>query len=154
MPGVSKPVADRRRRIAAYLAGRPPAWPAEIRRALNLTRGELWSALADRETFVPVENGWTLAGRPETVPEAGHHAPEEPAMRLITFEEKDAVALLEELQLQKFLSEPTGEAVRTCERYHMTRQDYEFLVGDIHRKFHYVVTRWLQTQGASAVRGV
>jgi hypothetical protein len=64
-------------------------------------------------------------------------------MRIITFEDKDAIALLDRLKLEKL----EGQRTR------WTDGEQRQLAEDIHRSFHYHVVRWLQEQGASCVRG-
>lgn len=74
-------------------------------------------------------------------------------MRAIIIDDKDATALLDQLKLQAFTSEPFGASTRhVLEEHKLTPGEYTFLVDDIHRRFHYIVTRWLQDQGASCVR--
>lgn len=63
-------------------------------------------------------------------------------MNAIIISDKDAMSLLEQLELQKWRAS------------HVTRQDPSnpATADDMHRWFHYVVTRWLQEQGARCVR--
>lgn len=61
-------------------------------------------------------------------------------MRIITFEEKDALALLDQLRLE------------SLDATHRWETKDRQLVSDIHRAFHFHVVRWLQQQGASCVR--
>lgn len=60
-------------------------------------------------------------------------------MKAIIIEEKDALALLDQLKLEHFVIE----------------QDHKhnaLTPHDIHRRFHRIVTQWLQEQGADCVR--
>ena len=63
-------------------------------------------------------------------------------MKAIIIEDKDARALLEQLELRALHG---GDIMRDDLSKPPT-------VSDIHRAFHYVVTRWLQEQGADVVR--
>jgi len=56
-------------------------------------------------------------------------------MRAIIIEDKDAKSLLEKLELEKF------------KRDGLRSSDEPASLSDIHRRFHYVVTKWLQEQG-------
>lgn len=72
-------------------------------------------------------------------------------MKAIIIEEKDSKALLDRLELQKFRKgDPhPGQQVSTS-----TAIGNHNLVtlGDMHRWFHYVVTKWLQEQGADGLQ--
>lgn len=59
-------------------------------------------------------------------------------MRVIIIEDKDAIALLEQLELEKFKIKESHPRGNTPE--------------DFHRRFHYIVTRWLQEQGCKGIR--
>lgn len=60
-------------------------------------------------------------------------------MRVIIIEDKDAKALLDQLELKKFMKSPL-------------RPDVSKEVADeVHRRFHYVVTKWLQDQGCDVI---
>ncbi len=68
-------------------------------------------------------------------------------MKAIIISDSDARALINELKLNKFnetrrgtLTERHGQAV------------VEAMVDSIHSEFHYIVTRWLQEQGADCLR--
>lgn len=61
-------------------------------------------------------------------------------MKAIIIEEKDAKSLLNMLEFAKY---------RDIDPY--TPRD-EQTVHDVHRHFHYVVTKWLQEQGCDAIR--
>jgi hypothetical protein len=65
-------------------------------------------------------------------------------VRIITFEDKDALALLDELELASFRADPSQM---------LTGSREVITVADMHRRFHYIVTLWLQKQGASCVPG-
>ncbi len=68
-------------------------------------------------------------------------------MRAIIIEDKDAKALIQQLELsafhQKQMDSPTLELVPERTRH--------TLIEDIHKRFHYVVWRWLEQQGASTI---
>lgn len=73
-------------------------------------------------------------------------------MRAIIIDDKDARALLDKLKLESKQFTPGAQAVGIGERCNMTRQDLEFIVAEIHKKFHYEVCSWLQDQGATVTR--
>lgn len=56
-------------------------------------------------------------------------------MRAIIIDDKDAVALLDQLKLEKLEESPMRPEVSRA------------VIDVIHRQFHYVVTKWLQDQG-------
>ncbi len=60
-------------------------------------------------------------------------------MKIITFEEKDARALLAKLKLDE----------SQCVKNHPDQWE---LIGEIHGQFHYEVVKWLQDQGADCIR--
>ena len=61
-------------------------------------------------------------------------------MRAIVIQDSDAANLLDLLKLEQFKEE----------RKH-TPQEYA-IIDKVHRRFHYIVCRWLQEQGANVVR--
>jgi hypothetical protein len=61
-------------------------------------------------------------------------------MKAIIISDADARALLDSLELAALRPIPRAEPAKPT------------TVEDIHRAFHYVVTRWLQEQGADTVR--
>lgn len=63
------------------------------------------------------------------------------AMRVIIIEDKDARALLDQLQLAKF-----------TEKQDIRLSLSSTTVDDIHRHFHYVVCKWLQEQGCNVLK--
>jgi hypothetical protein len=71
-------------------------------------------------------------------------------MKAIIIQDSDAANLLDLLQLEKF-SDP--QMWSHNETWHSlpesTRKD---MAATLHKKFHYIVCRWLQEQGASCVR--
>lgn len=74
-------------------------------------------------------------------------------MRAIIIDDKDASALLDQLKLEAFTSEPFGASTRhVIEDRKLRPEEYRMLADDIHRRFYFIVTRWLQEQGASCVR--
>lgn len=73
-------------------------------------------------------------------------------MRAIIIQDTDAVNLLDLLKLEKFNGIVT---------YHLEAQDAwaslpqpirNILIEKMHAKFHYIVCRWLQEQGANVTR--
>lgn len=62
-------------------------------------------------------------------------------MKAIIINDADARALLDQLELTAMKS---GNHIHTDPTYPPT-------VAEIHRAFHYIVTRWLQEQGADCV---
>ena len=71
-------------------------------------------------------------------------------MRAIIIQDSDAANLLDLLQLEKF-SDPQMWSHNDTWRSlpESTRKD---MANTLHKKFHYIVCRWLQEQGASCVR--
>lgn len=69
-------------------------------------------------------------------------------MRAIIVDEKDVLAFLDQLKLATF----DDYCGRTSEIYGISVEVRKAMVEEIHRRFHYVVVRWLQEQGASCVR--
>lgn len=69
-------------------------------------------------------------------------------MRAIIIQDSDASNLLDLLKLEKFQGKHNypGNAPNVDERL------FNATVDTVHRKFHNVVCRWLQEQGASVVR--
>jgi hypothetical protein len=60
---------------------------------------------------------------------------------------------LDRLKLEAFLSAPFGASTtHVIEAKKLTPEEYRYLADDIHRRFHFVVCRWLQEQGADVVR--
>ena len=59
-------------------------------------------------------------------------------MRAIIIKEEDIQFLMKELELDKFTCLKTNES-----------KEYEQAVYDVHRKFHYHVTRFFQAQGST-----
>lgn len=77
-------------------------------------------------------------------------------MKAIIIQDSDAAALLDSLRLARFDAAESFPMIKSPTDYHeMTekeRQIYRQLVEATHRRFHYIVTRWLQEQGASPLR--
>jgi hypothetical protein len=69
-------------------------------------------------------------------------------MRAIIIDDKDARALLDQLRLESWQYSPSSTVMRIGEQYNMPKQDLDAMVHEVHRRFHYVVTGWLQDQGA------
>lgn len=78
-------------------------------------------------------------------------------MKAIIIQDHDARALLDQLKLETM---PTGEVIfvngAKPEQVDEFNQRYAAWIKqtreEFHRKFHYVVCRWLQEQGASVIR--
>jgi len=62
-------------------------------------------------------------------------------MKAIIISDTESLALLDSLELAKFKAE--GQFRGTTP---------ESIVDEMHRRFHYVVTRWLQSVGAETVK--
>lgn len=74
-------------------------------------------------------------------------------MRVAIVKDEDSLALLDALELAKFTTKPHGTNINTItERHGLTERELEFIVGDIHRRFHYIVTGWLQKQGLDIIK--
>lgn len=71
-------------------------------------------------------------------------------MKAIIIQESDASNLLDLLKLEKF----TDPQMWQCnDQWNALSIDTRTAMLDsLHRKFHYIVCRWLQEQGASCVR--
>jgi hypothetical protein len=73
-------------------------------------------------------------------------------VKAIIIQDHDARALLDQLKLESFI-EPVTFSVRTKEKLEEMDQTVKHDIMDtFHRKFHYIVTRWLQEQGCQIVR--
>ena len=71
-------------------------------------------------------------------------------MKAIIIQDADAANLLDLLKLEKF-SDP--QMWQNNDAWHaIPKQSRDQMLDDLHRKFHYIVCRWLQEQGASCVR--
>jgi len=68
-------------------------------------------------------------------------------MRAIIINDNDARSLLDQLKLEFFSFNLSGAIVDR-----VSAADVEQVKRDVHGRFHYVVTRWLQEQGASIIR--
>ncbi len=62
-------------------------------------------------------------------------------MRAIIIQESDCKALLNTLELEKF---------NTCA--FKSKPDEPWTAEEMHRRFHYVVTKWLQDQGSDGLQ--
>lgn len=69
-------------------------------------------------------------------------------VKAIIIEDKDALALLDQLKLEKF------EGPRDLDRLpdDLTDPQKRAVLDRMHRRFHYVCCRWLEEQGASLAR--
>lgn len=64
-------------------------------------------------------------------------------MRAIIIKDEDARALLDQLKLDRF---------QGANNVRIEGRTAEQIMEDVHGRFHYIVCRWLQEQGASVVR--
>ena len=71
-------------------------------------------------------------------------------MRAIIIQESDAANLLDLLKLEKFGDPQMWQNHAVWQA--IPKQTREALLSDMHHKFHFIVCRWLQEQGASCVR--
>ena len=71
-------------------------------------------------------------------------------MKAIIIQESDAANLLDLLKLEQFSDPQMWEHADAWHSIPNTTR--EQMLNHVHRKFHYIVTRWLQEQGASCVR--
>ena len=69
-------------------------------------------------------------------------------MKAIIIDDKDCPALLDQLKLATF----DDYCCRVSELHGISVEARKAMVAEIHRRFHYIVVRWLQEQGASCVR--
>ena len=67
-------------------------------------------------------------------------------MRAIIIDDKDAIALLEQIELAKFTPD------MLMPRYSLTDDQLARMTEGFHRRFHFIVTRWLQEHGARVIR--
>ena len=67
-------------------------------------------------------------------------------MRAIIIDDKDAQQMLRDLDLERLKASNCGRPPN------MDGAHYYAMLEQIHAKFHYVVCRWLQDQGANVVR--
>ncbi len=65
-------------------------------------------------------------------------------MKAIIIEEKDCKALLGRLKLESF----NNYGDRVSEIYGISEEVRAAYISEVHRRFHYVVTTWLQEQGS------
>jgi hypothetical protein len=71
-------------------------------------------------------------------------------VKAIIIQDTDAANLLDLLKLEKF-SDP--QMWSHNDAWHaLPESTRNAMLDSLHRKFHYIVTRWLQEQGASCVR--
>ena len=73
-------------------------------------------------------------------------------MKAIIIQDNDARALLDSLKLSNFEACFDIELIQLQEKYKFNQKELESIKSALHGKFHYVVCRWLQEQGASIVR--
>lgn len=73
-------------------------------------------------------------------------------MKAIIIQDADASNLLDLLKLEKFEGPAmyNSSGIEAWNSLPETTRDY--LLGQMHRKFHYIVCRWLQEQGATCIR--
>ena len=67
-------------------------------------------------------------------------------MRAIIIDDKDSIALIDQLKLELYASKDRIHQV--AEKYVVSPTWVEEVTRDVHRWFHYVVTNWLHEQGA------
>ncbi len=73
-------------------------------------------------------------------------------MRAIIIDDKDAVALLDKLKLESF-DQSIGYGIELNEAWQSLPLSLRReMIDKVHRRFHYVVTTWLQDQGANVTR--
>ena len=71
-------------------------------------------------------------------------------MRVIIIQDSDAANLLDLLELEKF-KDP--QMLVNNDTWHAIPENTrDQMLSDLHRKFHYIVCRWLEEQGARVVR--
>jgi hypothetical protein len=71
-------------------------------------------------------------------------------MKAIIIQDSDAANLLDLLKLEKFSESQMWSNNDVWQA--IPKSTREQMLGDMHHKFHYIVCRWLQEQGASCVR--
>jgi hypothetical protein len=70
-------------------------------------------------------------------------------MRAIIINDNDARSLLDQLRLESF------KGIASCplaDNLNLQPEQLGLVVNEIHRKFHFIVSQWLQEQGASLIR--
>lgn len=73
-------------------------------------------------------------------------------MRAVIIQDSDASNLLDLIKLEKF-SDPVLFQSGHMDAWHGLPESIRGCILDtVHRKFHYIVCRWLQEQGANVVR--
>lgn len=75
-------------------------------------------------------------------------------MKAIIIQDHDAANLLDSLKLEQ-LSDKHPFTSREGALHQLTPDERRYqqqITEDMHRRFHYIVTRWLQEQGASVNR--
>lgn len=72
-------------------------------------------------------------------------------MRAIIIEDKDSLALLASLKLQRLDADNVFHVKEKPEGW-TEEQWRKDVVDGLHRSFHFVVVRWLQEQGCNVVR--
>ena len=65
-------------------------------------------------------------------------------MRAIIIDDKDCTALLDSLKLESFQENTQFISVEIREKF---PNEMKIIRQELHRKFHYIVCRWLQDQG-------
>lgn len=74
-------------------------------------------------------------------------------MRAIIIEDKDAAALLDQLKLESMDKDLNSYMIAAKEEWHkLPPSTRDEIVHKLHRKFHFIVCRWLQEQGANVTR--
>lgn len=73
-------------------------------------------------------------------------------MRAIIIDDKDAQALLRDLELKKMLADNVIGEHQTKPPAWTEDAWRQSVIDGLHRSFHFVVVRWLQDQGCDCVR--
>lgn len=73
-------------------------------------------------------------------------------MKAIIIQDADAANLLDLLKLQKFSDAPVHFEGDNGHLQSLSSAEQLRLLDALHRRFHYVVCRWLQEQGATVTR--
>jgi hypothetical protein len=74
-------------------------------------------------------------------------------MRAIIIDDKDARALLDSLKLASFEKSAGGYGVEQHEAWSSLPEGLRnTIIEGLHRRFHYVVCRWLQDQGCNVTK--
>lgn len=89
-----------------------------------------------------------IGGRPAN----GNYSEGRPGMKAIIISDADARALLDQLKLEAVDRGTTYIHGVPPEHHDLAVKMLPAIEVDVHRRFHYVVTRWLQEMGADTLR--